>query len=242
MGHRNTKAVFAVCALLALLGAASTSVEQAGRTRAAIVLPDDRPIGSVILIPGGTTLQSIDDDGTPGNKGNFVMRIRAAFTRAGYAVAHVADPGDLRAIVTRMRTVARPVFFLATSNGTGVAAANAARLGMDGPDGIILTSTVTGRGRQAQPVTAGYVAKITVPVLFVHNRNDGCSVSPPGGLAALMTQFPKGTDVTRIDVSSPVTGNDPCEPYSAHGYDGIETDVTARILAWMQAHGAQGIR
>lgn len=238
----NTKVVFAACAAIALCGAAGTTVEQVGHTRAAIVLPDDQPIGSVILIPGGTTLQSIDPDGAPGNKGNFVMRIRGAFTRAGYAVAYVADPGDLGPLIRRMRSVARPVFFLATSNGTGVAAANAARLGSDGPDGIILTSTVTGRGRISQPVTAAYAAKITVPVLFVHNRNDGCSVSPPSGIAALIAGFPKGTDVTRIDVTSPVTGNDPCEPYSAHGYDGIETDVTAQILAWMHAHGAQGTR
>jgi hypothetical protein len=37
-----------------------------------------------------------------------------------------------------------------------------------------------------------------------------------------------------------VTGNDPCEPFSAHGYMGIEDAVAGKILAWMRAHGAQG--
>jgi len=137
MGLPATRLVLAACAI-ALLGA-SPAVEQLGGTRAAIVLPGGKPAGSVILIPGGTTLQTIEADGSGSNAGNFV--------------------------VARMRGIARPVFFLATSNGTGVA---------------------------------------------------------------------------RIDVTGPVTGNDPREPFSAHGYDGVETDVTAAILAWMHAHSAQG--
>lgn len=234
-----------LCALLVAFGAlvlagAGTSVEQVGRTHAAIVLPDDKPIGSVILVPGGTTLLTIDADGGS-DSGNFVMRIRGAFVRAGYAIAYLEDPGDLRAIIARMRTVARPVFLLGTSNGTGVVAANAAALGADGPDGIVLTSTVTQDSRRFQHSVASVdLGKIAVPVLFVHNTNDGCSTSPPGAVAGLMGRFPKGDSVTRIDVTSPVTGNDPCGPFSAHGYLGIEDDVTAKILAWMGAHGAQG--
>jgi len=229
----------ALCAAVALLGAASATVERVGRTRAAIVLPDAAPIGSIILIPGGTTLQTIAPDGSGSNSGNFVMRVRPLLIAAGFAIAYVEDPGDLRPIVARMRAVKRPVFLLATSNGTSVAAANAAALGADGPDGLVLTSTVTQASRRfPNSAAAVNVAKIAVPVLFVHNTNDGCSVSPPSGIAPLMARFPKGADVTRIDVTSTVTGSDPCEPYSAHGYLGIEDDVTDRIVAWMHAHGA----
>jgi pimeloyl-ACP methyl ester carboxylesterase len=235
------KVAFAAAAAIALLGAASTTVEQVGRTRAAIVLPDGKIAGSVIIIPGGTTEQTIDADGNGSNDGNFVMRIRTSFVDAGYAIAYLEQPADLRAIIARMRKVARPVFLLSTSNGTGVAAANAANLGADGPDGVVLTSTVTRTSRKFSHSAAdANVEKITVPVLFIHNTNDGCSVSPASGVAQLMARFPKGADVTRIDVTSPVTGNDPCEPFSAHGYMGIEGDVTSKILAWMRAHGAQG--
>jgi hypothetical protein len=229
----------AATAAIILLGAGSTMVEQVGRTRAAIVLPDTAPIGSVILIPGGTTLQKISADGEASNSGNFVMRIRPALLVAGFALAYVEDPTDLRAIIVRMRTVKRPVFLLSTSRGTGVATRNTANLGADGPDGTILTSSVT-RSSPNDDLTAGSanLGKITVPVLFVHNTNDGCKASPPSGIAPLMARFPKGADVTRIDVTSPVTGNDPCEPYSAHGYLGMEDAVTAQIVAWMRAHGA----
>jgi hypothetical protein len=214
-------------------------VEQAGHTRAAIVLPDGPPAGSIILIPGGTTLQKIDAAGNGSNSGNFVMRIRDSLLAAGFAIAYVGDPTDLRAIIARMRTVKRPVFLISTSNGTRVAAANAAALGADGPDGIVLTSTVTKGGLQYPESAASVnVSKITVPVLFVHNTNDGCSYAPPGGIAGMIARFPKGADVTRIDVTSTTLAGDPCEPYSPHGYLGIESDVTAKIVAWMRAHGA----
>jgi pimeloyl-ACP methyl ester carboxylesterase len=104
-----------------------------------------------------------------------------------------------------------------------------------------LTSTVTRTSAELTRTAATVdVGKITVPVLFIHNTNDSCFASPPSGVAPLMARFPKTADVTRIDVTSPVTGYDPCEPFSAHGYMGIEDAVTARIVAWMRAHGAQG--
>jgi hypothetical protein len=110
-------------------------------------------------------------------------------------------------------------------------------------DGVVLTSTVTRSSRRFSHSAAdANVGKIAEPVLFIHNTNDGCSVSPIGGIAPLMARLPKGADVTHIDVTSPVTGNDPCEPFSAHGYMGIEDDVTGKILAWMRAYGAQGAR
>jgi hypothetical protein len=214
-------------------------VEQVGGQRVAIVLPDGPPAGSVILIPGGSTTQKIGADGEGSNGGNFVMRIRALLLRAGFALAYVEDPADLRALVARMRAVKRPVFFLSTSNGTAVAARNAANLGADGPDGVVLTSTVT-KMSQRFPFNATSVnlAKITVPVLFVENTNDGCSAAPPAGVNGLMARFPKGADVTRIDVTSSELIGDPCEPYSPHGYLGIEIDVTNQIMTWMRAHGA----
>ncbi len=189
-GHEALEMVVArlvagVLVAIAVLGAGSPAVEQIGRTRAAIVLPDAAPIGSIILIPGGTTLQKIDAAGNGSNTSNFVMRIRDQLLAAGLAVAYVEDPTDLRALIARMRSVKRPVFLLSTSRGTRVAAANAATLGADGPDGIVLTSTVTIGGRQYPDSAASVnVSKIAVPVLFVQNTNDACAASPPGGVAA----------------------------------------------------------
>jgi hypothetical protein len=230
----------AACAALVLLGAGTPSVEQLGRTRAAIVLPAAAPAGSIVLLPGGTTLLNLDAAGNT-NSGNFVIRIRQALVDAGFAIVYLDDPADLRPVVARMRAIARPVFFLGTSNGTAVAARAAAALGADGPDGLVLTSTVTGTSNQyPYAVTPAVAARIAVPVLFVHNRNDGCRVSPPGAIAGLMANFPPGSDVTRIDVTSATTPNDPCGPFAPHGYLGIEGEVVTQIVAWMRAHGAQG--
>lgn len=233
------KALLALAAVV-LLGASTPHVERLGKMRAAIVLPDAPPVGSVILIPGGSTRQTIADDGTPGNASNFVIRVRGDLLDAGLAVAYADDPSDLRPLIGRMRTIARPVFLMGTSNGTAVAARIAATLGADGPDGIVLTSTVTRTSRQfGYTASAADVRRITVPVLFVHNRNDRCPASPGSGVTAMMARFPPGADVTRIDVTSDEILSDLCEPLSPHGYLGIETEVTAKIVAWMKAHGAR---
>jgi pimeloyl-ACP methyl ester carboxylesterase len=234
------KTVAALLGLLALLGAGAPPVERVGKTRMAIVRPAGDPAGSVIVIPGGSTLLNFHDDGTTSNEGNFVMRVRERFVEAGFAIAYLEDPSDLRPAIARMRRVARPVFLLSTSNGTTVAAREAAALGADGPDGVVLTSTVTKISRASYTSAASAdVRRITAPVLFVHNRNDSCFVSPPSGVTALMGRFPKGADVTRIDVASDEIRSDPCEASSPHGYLGIEADVTAQIVAWMKAHGAR---
>jgi pimeloyl-ACP methyl ester carboxylesterase len=236
MGTFRSRLVALVTALVLLGAAGVPAVEQVGRTRAAIVLPYTDPAGSVILVPGGTTLLTIYPDGSS-NSDNFVMRIRTGLLSAGFAIAYVEDPGDLRAIIARMRTVKRPVFLLATSNGTAVAVKNTVALGADGPDGLVLTSTVTKTSKRFTYNAASVdIGKITVPVLFVHNTNDGCSVAPPSGIAPLMGRFPNASDVTRIDVTSAPTSNDPCGPLAPHGYFGIEDDVTAKIVAWMRAH------
>ena len=234
------RALFAALAGVVLLGASAPQIERLGKVRTAIVLPNGAPLGSVILIPGGTTTQTIAADGAPGNASNFVIRIRGDLADAGFAIAYVEDPSDLRPVIARMRAIARPVFLLGTSNGTAVETRIASTLGADGPDGVVLTSTVTRSSRQfPYSAAAADVRRIAVPVLFVHNRNDGCSVSPPSGIAPLMARFAPGADVTRIDVASDKILGDPCEPLSPHGYLGIESDVTAKIVAWMKAHGAR---
>jgi hypothetical protein len=231
--------IAALCAAGLLLAAGTPSVEIVGGTRAAIVLPDAPPVGSIVLIPGGTTLQKIDAAGNGSNTGNFVMRIRPALLDAGFALAYLENPADLRAIIARMRSVKRPVFLLSTSNGTAVAAKNAVALGASGPDGIVLTSTVTVPTRlDPSPASTVAVEKIAVPVLFVHNTNDGCPYAPWGGIAPLMARFSKTTDVTRIDVTSTRVASGPCDPFAPHGYLGIEDDVAAQIVAWMRAHSA----
>ena len=48
-----------------------------------------------------------------------------------------------------------------------------------------------------------------------------------------------GKDATFEEVTSdPAPAADQCEPFSPHGYMGIEADVVARIVEWIAGHSA----
>jgi hypothetical protein len=221
--------------MIGLLGAAQ--IEQVGRTRGAIWLPEGTPSGSVILIPGGTNLQTIRADGGTDAGQNFVMRVRFRFVAAGFAILYLNDPLDLRPAIARMRRIARPVFLVGTSSGSIVAARNAANLGADGPDGIVLTSSITKASQSSFSTMHDVnVRRIAVPVLFVHNMHDNCPYSPPGGIPSLAARFAKPAEVTQITVSSDGSDGEECGPISPHGFLGIENAVADEIITWMQAH------
>lgn len=203
-----------------------------GRTLV-VVRPDATPKGAVLLIPGGSTLLKLGPNGETKTT-NFVIRTRAMLLDAGYAIAYMNNPADLRDPVQLLRSIAKPVVLLSTSRGTIVAANNAARLGADGPDLVILTSPVT-----IGPDSLGGFdgALVKIPTLVTTNDNDTCRVSPPGGAASLALRL--GSNGSFMHFASSRINGEPCEPYSPHGYLGIESDVIGKILDWIAAHAPQ---
>lgn len=224
-------------AAAALCAAGAPPVERVGVTRIAIELPDAPPVASVLLVPGGTTRMSIASDGAPSNKVNFVIRTRDMLLDAGFAVAYVEDPTDLGPAIARLRALGRPVFLLGTSNGSTPVLRAAATLGAGGPDGAILTSTVTRFSVQGGGSAGDVdVRRVRVPVLLVHNRNDACFVSPASAIPGLAARFPAGLDVTQIVVASDGRADsDECGPLAPHGFYGIEAEVIGRIVDWIRA-------
>lgn len=184
--------------------------------------------GIVLLIPGGTTKLRLGPNGETKST-NFVIRTRQQLLDAGFAVAYMDDPADLREPVQRLREIAHPVVFLSTSRGTVVAAANALRLGSDGPDLLVLTSPVT-RGINSIEQTG--LNQLKIPTLVVANDNDGCRVSPPGSAAQLATGI--GSGATFVHFSSSAQLSEPCEALSPHGYLDIERPVVAAIIEWIK--------
>lgn len=216
---------------------AGPAVEQVGRVRMAIAVPDGAPIASVLLIPGATTLLKIDPAGDMDNSSNFVIRIRDLLLRAGFAIAYVEDPSDLRGAIARLAGLrGRSSCFRRAAERSSRCATRV--LGDAGPHGIILTSLVSRTSKsESGSVNDVNVSRLAVPALLIANRNDTCSVTPAAGMAALAARFPKGADVTTSTFeSSQMIGTDACEPASPHGYLGIENEVTGRIVAWMRAH------
>jgi len=207
-----------------------------GGNRLVIQQPDGRPVGSVILIPGGSTLMDISKDGTPDASliNNFVIRTREQYVSAGFVTAMLDDPSNLGDVITRLRAIARPVFLVSTSRGTIVAAKNATSLGDKGPDGIVLTSPITVEDQGT--VLDFPIERIKVPVLIVVNDGDTCRFSPPSGAKAITYRL-NASLVTEAEVSSSqqLSAN-PCQAETPHGYLGIEDDTVARIILWMRAH------
>src|SRR5207244_550656 len=97
---------------------------------------------------------------------------------------------DGRAVIAALREMAPvPVWLVGTSMGTVSAANAAARLEDGGPDGLVLTSTVT-RGSREMIESVGDVRlqDITVPTLLVHHRDDtwrrAATPTPPASSAS----------------------------------------------------------
>jgi len=139
-------------------------------------------------------------------------------------------------IATLRAEAAVPVWLVGTSMGTVSAASATARLaGAGGPDGLVLTSTVTRQGRE-RPESVGDVRlkDIRVPTLVVHHRDDACRSTPYADTPALMRDLgsaPRRELLTFSGGDPPQSG--PCDARAAHGYLGLDTEVVAAIAKWI---------
>src|SRR5208283_3857677 len=123
-----------------------------------------------------------------------------------------------------------PVWLVGTSNGTVSATNAAARLGPSRVAGLVLTSTVWANGNFSG------LARIAVPTLVVHNRDDGCSASPYSGVSHGMALLAKAPAKELVSVQGGQSVGDPCGAQSPHGYLGIENQVVPPIIQWIKAH------
>ena len=201
-----------------------------------------------VLFPGGdgyfNTYRTADSDTT--NSINFVVRTRSMFVSNGVAAAVIIGPSDISrmpdgfrmsdlhatdigAVVAdlKKRFPQAKIFLVGTSRGTVSAAYTGLALG-DKVDGVVLTSTVFNANRAGGGVAGFDFSRLKVPLLLVHHREDACNVCPYHAALRLADQYPL------ISVSGglpPQSG--PCDPLSAHGYFGKETETVAAIAGWI---------
>jgi dienelactone hydrolase len=144
---------------------------------------------------------------------------------------HVAD---VKAVIAWLRQAAPvPVWLVGTSRGTQSVAFVATELtGPEGPDGIVLTSTIV-KDAQGRPVTAMPLGKIAVPVLVVHHELDGCALCPFADVPTLMSKLTNTPRSQLISVKGGESKGDPCEAFAYHGFNGLERDVVQQIAAWI---------
>ncbi len=224
-----------------------------GATQRFLVVRPRRARASVVLFAGDTGRLDLGDNGSIGNlAGNFLVRSRNRFVQKGLTVALVDTPSDRttldgfrtsRAHAVDIRAVIRwlrsrdgvPVWLVGTSRGTISAAAVAADLESGGPDGIVLTATLFGPSARGS-VHQARLGAIAVPVLVVHHRADGCSVTPYRKAPAFMRTLSGARRTELITVEGGLgTFGDPCEARSPHGFLGLEDRVVTAIVDWIEA-------
>lgn len=248
-------------ATLALLLLAFTSLPLAAADR--LVGVDTRPgvrvaywlmerpgaTATVMLLPGGEGGIGMKH-GVPTSE-NFLVRSRDLFAAAGYNVAIVGKPSDrgdldvgfrasadhvadLRRIAAKLRAdFGKPVWLVGTSLGTISAAATAIAMEPGEIAGVVLTSSRTAGKYPTVPGLA--LARIRVPVLVMHHRDDACPSCNPSE-ASRITAGLTNSPVKKFILVEGGGGahGPPCEALHYHGYVGMEKEAVDTITAWMR--------
>lgn len=228
-----------------------------GVTQSAYLIEPDGPAHAIaVLFIGGGGELALEASGPVKGKGNFLMRIRRRLSAAGLILAYPDVPSDqkgrglgdfrvserhtqdIEALVKALKARADlPVFLIGTSRGTISAANGAGRSGSELIAGLILTSTVTERGKTRQkPVFETPLDKVKVPVLVMSHKNDACYVTPPSDIPRLLRAMPAAPrkDTVLLSGGKPPK-SDPCEAFAAHGFFGIENEAAKAMTDWINS-------
>lgn len=226
-----------------------------GVTQRFLLLTPDHPKAAVILFAGGQGGLQIAPDGSLGwGKGNFLVRSRELFAAQGLLVAVVDAPSDrqsapflggfrqtsehvsdIKAVIAWLKhQAAVPVWLVGTSRGTQSAAFIGTELRPDngGPDGLVLTSSIL-RDPRGRPVPDMPLERITIPVLVVHHRQDGCRLCAFADVPRLMTRLSAARSKELIPFDGGTNQGDPCEAFAHHGFNGLEREVVSKIADWI---------
>jgi alpha-beta hydrolase superfamily lysophospholipase len=216
----------------------------------------ENPQAIAVLFPGAVGLIHLRKEGDQikFDTGNFLVRTRSEFVKRGVVAAILDAPSDrqsgfgmsdefrfsekhfadISAVVDDLckRFPGLPLFLIGTSRGTVSAAALAVKFGQQ-IAGVVLTSTSfqeTGmRAKDPGPGLSRFNFKtIKIPLLFVHHVSDRCVTTPYGDAARLSKDYPLITVSGGLSPKS-----DECEPLSAHGYYGRESETVEEIVNWM---------
>ena len=226
-----------------------------GVTQRMLVLSPPAPKAAVVLMAGGHGgLQLFPNGSMKWGNGNFLVRSRSMFADQGLLVAVLDAPSDrqtapflgggfrqrpehaadVKAAIAWLRESAKvPVWLVGTSRGTQSAASVATQLvGADGPDGIVLTSTILSDDR-SRPVPAMPLERIRVPVLVVHHEQDGCAHCAFADVPSLMGKLGQAPRSQLLTFRGGNNSGDACEAMAYHGFNGLERDVVQQVAAWI---------
>jgi hypothetical protein len=220
-----------------------------------LVEPAAAPVASVILFTGGDGVLGFKGAPPYPRGGNFLVRNRKAFAGHGLLVAVIDVPSDhssgygryritdghardVAAVIAALRERAPvAVWVVGTSKGTVSAVNAAARLTSGGPDGLVITSSITRTSRETtETVVDAGLDDVRVPTLVVHHQHDACIVTPgfdARGIAGRVRAARKEL-LLFTGGAGGGSGERACGPFAAHGYFGIDDEVVTAIAAWIK--------
>lgn len=223
-----------------------------GNQQRVLYVSPPHPRATIVMLPGGAGDVGLASDGDIAHGDNFVVRTRALWVAAGFAVLipDAIDGSNLRglrslpqyaALVGDLVAAAHarasgPVFLLGTSQGSIAAMNGAAHLREGQIAGVVLTESVSRLGGSHETVFDAHPDRVNVPALVVANSDDRCNVAPPQDadkIAAAMTGAPH-VKVLRVSGGEQRSPRE-CGSLSPHGYYGIEQNVVDAIAAWINA-------
>jgi len=212
-------------------------------------MPRDGATATVVLFSGGAGGIGYRE-GEP-KSGNFLIRSRDEFSKAGFNVALMGNPSDMpkltpvfrqstehfsdvRAVLQDIRIRSTvPVWLVGTSQGTISAAAAGIDLG-SAVQGVVLTATLSGQ-QFGGSVSDLVLNRLAVPVLVHQHAKDSCKLTPPY-LAERLISMLEASPVKKymeVDGGKNPYGP-PCEAFHYHGYIEMEPEAVAQISAWIK--------
>jgi hypothetical protein len=241
---------------LAWLGSAHAAIQEeivmlpsAGGASVAYVRSHDDPAppkAAAMLFTGGEGKVGLAARGIPKPGANFLVRTRAIFNRQGIATAVIDVPSDLNEMNDSIRMSRRhaddvgavvkdlkrrygelPVYLVGTSRGTVSAAYAGATLGSE-IAGVVLSSSLFNATRTGPGISGFDKTKLKSKLLYVHHADDACFATPYSMAESASHGHPL---VTVRGGNPPKSG--PCDPYSPHGFFGVEGPTVRAITGWM---------
>jgi hypothetical protein len=206
-------------ACLSLPAYAQQTVDVGGKQAILHVPPNAR--ASAVLVPGRAGIVPNDP----------LVRNRAALNGAGIATLTVPHGTVLGQAVKYMRAIKEPVALIGMSAGVAFAGrgiGNGAQ-----PNSLVLISGMLmppgGKIGSAQELIKSPTAMPRT--LILHNRNDGCDVTPASAVEPFIKWSGGKASVQWIGGSGP--GKDPCGPNTAHGFMGADGQVVGAIVGFI---------
>jgi hypothetical protein len=244
-----------------LLAAASVGIAQAAIREEIVTVPapesttvayvkswDDAstPRAAAILFTGGAGAVGLASRGIPRPGANFLVRSRGLFNAEGIATAVIDAPshragmddahrmserhaGEVGAVVKDVKRSfpGVPVYLVGTSRGTVSAAYAGAALGSE-IAGVILSSSLVNATRIGPGLSGFDASSLRTKLLFVHHVDDACFATPYGEARRVAKGHPL---VAVSGGDTPRSG--PCDPWSPHGFYGVEGPTVRAMASWM---------